>query len=99
MSREEPPSEAPKWQLVSRQKKDEQYGRIPSGWRLGSLPGTDITSYIDIPRKCGLLTEEELAITEQYDAVALAKAIREKKLKCVDVATSFCKVCMERDGV
>lgn len=83
-----------KWQLVAWQKKDEQFARIPSEWRLHSLPSPETTNYVDIARKCGLLTPQELEITEEYDATALAEAIREKKLKCVHVAQAFCKVCL-----
>lgn len=74
------------------QKKDEQYARIPPEWRLDHLPGPDVTNYLDIPRTCGLLSEKELKITEQYDATGLAEAIRKRELKCVDVAVAFCKV-------
>jgi amidase len=81
-----------KWQLVSWQKKDEQYARIPHDWRLRNLPSQHVTNYIDIPRKCGLLSKEELSITEEYDATALADAIRARKLKCIDVTRAFCKV-------
>ncbi|ORY13423.1 amidase signature domain-containing protein [Clohesyomyces aquaticus] len=80
-----------KWQLVSWMKKDEQYERIPKEWLLKTPPGPDVTSYLDIPRKCGLLTAEELRITEQYDATALMEGIRSRKLKCVDVTRAFCK--------
>ena len=38
------------------------------------------------------MTDREVDITEKYDATALAKAIRERKLTCVDVTTAFCKV-------
>jgi|TARA_R110002003_G_scaffold1035_6_gene22098 hypothetical protein len=81
-----------KWQLVAWQKKDEQYARIPQAWRLSRLPPPHVTDYRDIPRTCGLLTHEELNITEKYDASALAEAIRSRNLKCVDVARAFCKV-------
>ncbi|KAI8932578.1 hypothetical protein NX059_010083 [Plenodomus lindquistii] len=80
-----------KWQLVARWKKDEQHARIPSEWRLNKLPDARVTDYTNIPRKCGLLSTEELRITDEYDAVGLAQAIRERKIKCVDVATAFCK--------
>jgi amidase len=33
-----------------------------------------------------------LRITEDYDAIGLAEAIRRRHLKCVDVARAFCKV-------
>jgi amidase len=97
MSSQKPHSEG-KWQYIARRKKEEQYRRIPEEWRLSSLPGPDVTSYVDIPRRPEVLLPEELRITEQYDAVALARAIREKKLSCVDVARAFCKVSIERAG-
>lgn len=37
------------------------------------------------------MTEKEVDITENYDATALAQALRERKLTCVDVTTAFCK--------
>jgi amidase len=80
------------WELVSKKKKAEQTARIPTAWKLSTLPGPEVTNYTEIPRQCGLLTQEELQITEQYDAVALAAAIREKRFKCLDVARAFCKV-------
>lgn len=44
-----------------------------------------------IPKECGLLSREELDITENYDAVGLAEAIASKKLTAVQVATAFSK--------
>jgi amidase len=91
MATSTPPIPA-KWQLLSWQKKDEQFHRIPAEWRLPRLPSKDVTNYLDIPRKCGLLSQEELRITEAYDASSLAELIRKRELKCVDVARAFCKV-------
>ena len=91
MSTKNTQSEA-NWQIVSNCKKDQQYERIPAGWRLNALPGPEVKNYLDIPQQCGLLTKEELEITENYDAVALAAAIRDKELRCVDVTRAFSKV-------
>ncbi|RFU79264.1 acetamidase [Trichoderma arundinaceum] len=44
-----------------------------------------------IPQQCGLLSPEELSITEKYDATTLAALIAEKKLTSVAVATAFAK--------
>ncbi|KAI1046423.1 hypothetical protein LB505_012799 [Fusarium chuoi] len=44
-----------------------------------------------IPATCGLLTDEEVAITEDYDATGLAKAIARRKYTSVAVARAFCK--------
>ncbi|KAF1914810.1 amidase signature domain-containing protein [Ampelomyces quisqualis] len=87
-----PQSQAPpKWQLVSWQKKDEQHARIPHEWRLSSLPASHVTNFIHVPRKCGILSAKEINITENYDATALAEAVRSRKLKCIDITMAFCK--------
>lgn len=84
-----------RWQFVAWQKKDEQSARIPSDWLMphNRFPAPNVTNFLDLPRKCGILSEEELKITEEYDATALAKAIRARQLKSVDVTRAFCKVC------
>ena len=86
------PKPTPKWQSVAWQKKDQQFARIPNQWRLPQLPPSTVTNYLHVPRECGLLTEKELDMTENYDATALAQAIREGKFTCVHVTTAFCKV-------
>ncbi|KAI1614223.1 amidase signature domain-containing protein [Exophiala viscosa] len=53
-----------------------------------SNPPKDVSK---IPSTCGLLTPEELEITEGYDAVGLAAAIAERKYTAVAVAKAFCK--------
>jgi amidase len=78
------------WQAISKRKKDEQWSRIPPEYRLPSIP-KGLTNVLDVPRTCGLLTPEELSITEKYDATALAEAIRSRALTSVAVARAFCK--------
>ncbi|RSL54301.1 hypothetical protein CEP51_014732 [Fusarium floridanum] len=51
-------------------------------------PPRNVTS---IPKECGLLSPQEIEITEAYDAVGLAAAIASKKLTAVAVATAFAK--------
>lgn len=85
------PKEPEKWQLVAWAKQDERFSRIPKDWILPFSPSPHVKTYVDIPRKCGLLSAEELRITEQYDACGLAEAIRKRELKCADVARAFCK--------
>ncbi|KAJ5658817.1 Amidase [Penicillium longicatenatum] len=46
---------------------------------------------MEIPRTCGLLTAEELEITEKYDVRALVLAMTESKLRAQDVVQGFCK--------
>jgi amidase len=84
------------WERVSQQKKAQQASRIPSRWRLTAdffgPPQKVGVSVLDVPRTCGILTERELKITEEYDATALATEIRAGRLKCVEVTQAFCKV-------
>jgi len=51
-------------------------------------PPKDVTS---IPRDCGILTPQEIEITESYDATGLAEAIAAHKYTAVEVATAFSK--------
>ncbi|CAH0055903.1 unnamed protein product [Clonostachys solani] len=65
--------------------------KVPSHLRLAQSiidnPPKNVTS---IPRDCGILSPEEIYITEDYDVVSLANAIASKKLSAVAVATAFC---------
>lgn len=51
-------------------------------------PPLDVT---EIPKTCGILTKDELEITETYDATGLAEAIASKKLTAAAVARAFAK--------
>ncbi|RSL83289.1 hypothetical protein CEP51_004621 [Fusarium floridanum] len=51
-------------------------------------PPSDVSG---IPSTCGILTDEEIHITEDYDAVSLAAAIANRKFTAVAVATAFSK--------
>ena len=51
-------------------------------------PPRDVTS---IPTTCGILTDEEIEITENYDAVGLANAIATRKYTAVQVTKAFSK--------
>jgi amidase len=66
--------------------------KVPSDLVLPSSliwnPPNDVSS---IPNTCGLLTEHEIGITENYSAVNLARAIASKHLTAVEVTRSFAK--------
>ncbi|UPL02751.1 hypothetical protein LCI18_013685 [Fusarium solani-melongenae] len=71
----------------------EDFGaRVPKAFRLPRSiiddPPKNISS---IPRDCGILSPEEIDITENYDVVALAEAIASKTFSAVAVATAFAK--------
>ncbi|RDI83200.1 hypothetical protein Vi05172_g6927 [Venturia inaequalis] len=81
------------WQSISKRKKEQQASRIPKEWLLPAEtsppPGT--SNVLDIPRKCGILDEQDLKITENYDATALVEELAAGRLKSVDVTRAFCK--------
>src|ERR1700761_6288116 len=78
------------WQSISHRKKQEQLSRIPKEYL---LPGeyTDQINFLGVPRSCGLLTKKQLEVTENYDATALAKEIKDGRLTSVEVTEAFCK--------
>ncbi len=86
------PKGTPEYEATIQAIKDEFASKVPESLWLPDLildnPPKNATS---VPRDCGLLTPEELDITENYDAVALAEAIASKKFTAVAVATAFSK--------
>ncbi|PNS18380.1 hypothetical protein CAC42_6197 [Sphaceloma murrayae] len=67
-------------------KKVPQEYRLPE--KLIKEAPKDVTA---IPRTCGILTEEELHITDSYDAVELAAIIARRKYTAETVVRAFCK--------
>ncbi|KAM0541738.1 hypothetical protein ACHAO7_010338 [Fusarium culmorum] len=66
--------------------------KVPEELRLPSDliqdPPANVT---EIPRLCGILSPEEIEITEGHDAVSLLEAIRSHRYTAVAVARAFCK--------
>lgn len=66
--------------------------KVPAEYRIPqhyiTNPPQDVTQ---IPRECGILTPEDIEITENYDATGLANAIAAKKYTAVAVAIAFSK--------
>lgn len=83
-------TEAP-YKAIAQRKQAERDSRIPSAWRLTYPPSPSTLDVRSIPRTCGILSSSELYVTENYDATALAEAIRSKKLNAESVAIAFCK--------
>lgn len=79
------------WELIAQRKQAERDALIPAAWRLSSLPAEDVLNVTHVPAKSGILSANEIEITEGYDAMALAEAIRTKALTSVQVTMAFCK--------
>lgn len=84
------------WRARSAEKRATNFAKIPTEWRLPEATLKDIhaasdISVLGIPRSSGLLTPEELRITEDYDATGLLEQLSTGALKAYDVAQAFCK--------
>ncbi|KAH7089542.1 amidase signature domain-containing protein [Paraphoma chrysanthemicola] len=84
------------WQELAKSKRDAVAAKIPENWRLSPSLTSKYTekstlNVLDVPRTCGILTSEELDITENYDATELVRLMSQGNLKSVDVVTAFCK--------
>lgn len=68
------------------------YDKIPQEYYLPQSifddPPADVSG---IPGTCGILTPEEIEITENYDTISLAEAIAARKYTAVAVAKAFSK--------
>ena len=70
----------------------ELYDSIPSDlWLPQFIIDNAPIDVTGIPRSCGLLSDQELEITENHDATSLAAALAEKKYTAVAVAQAFAK--------
>ncbi|KAL9089767.1 MAG: hypothetical protein Q9165_005561 [Trypethelium subeluteriae] len=79
------------WQNIAKRKEDERTSNIPKEWLLSTKPSPNLNAVIDVPRRCGILRENELAITEEYDATDLVKKLANRELSSEEVVTAFCK--------
>ncbi|PLB51233.1 amidase [Aspergillus steynii IBT 23096] len=83
------------WQEKAALKAAQAAEKIPEQWRLSPdflSSSMDATSRVlDIPAKCGILTEKEISITENYDATALLEKLASRELSSVEVTTAFSK--------
>ncbi|ERS94839.1 hypothetical protein HMPREF1624_08736 [Sporothrix schenckii ATCC 58251] len=62
---------------------------IPQKWHLPSPPDASVTDVTGVPRSCGLLTDRQLALTEQT-ADALVKQLQSGELTSVELTEAFC---------
>ncbi|KAL2847912.1 fatty-acid amide hydrolase [Aspergillus pseudodeflectus] len=91
---------------IAQRKQAQLWERIPQEWRLSPSqiplgmhsPAESVTNVqydrvnvLGIPRSCGLLSEKELNITENWDVQGLLGQIHSQKLTSKEVIGVFCK--------
>lgn len=84
------------WKSVGLAKRQSVFEKIPKDWLLPAsiISGLDENStqnVTSIPRECGILSAEEIDITESYDATALLEKLSTSQISSFAVATAFCK--------
>lgn len=75
---------------IARGKQDERHQRIPKDWHL-SPKDLQSEHALEVPRRCGILTERELHITEKNDAVDIVNKISDGAFTAREVCVAFCK--------
>lgn len=81
--------QVPSWKLSARAKRAAQAALIPVEWRLKDIPA--FTNARDYIRTSGLLTPNELEITEITDARELVRKLQSRELSAHAVAYAYCK--------
>lgn len=76
------------WEKIAADKRARIEASIPQEWRIKSMPTED--SVMDFPKTSGIMTAEELTITES-SATDLVAQMAAGKLTSVAVTTAFCK--------
>lgn len=83
------------WEAKAAAKRAAEHTKIPSEWRLPHefLIGHEYAniSVMDIPAQCGILTTQDIGITENFSAVSLAQAVKSGAITASAVALAFCK--------
>jgi len=69
------------WRTISAKKRQANFDKIPSEWRISDdirarFAANDRGGVLEVPKSCGILTSEELNLTENYDASQIAGLIR-----------------------
>lgn len=76
------------WQDLARSKREQLAAAIPADWRIKELSAAD--SVVEYARSSGLLSAQELAMTEST-ASSLVADMAAGRLRSVDVVLAFCK--------
>ncbi len=83
------------WQDIAVRKRATRDSLIPRQWRLPEHLALSISQggprdVLDIPSRSGIMTEEELKMTEM-DGAELLISLAQSKIKSRTITTSFCK--------
>lgn len=89
------------WEVVAAAHRAKQQEAIPAKWTLSAEQLSELKNAgaptegrlveLDVARKSGLLSENELNITEKFTATALLEKLAAQELSSEEVVEAFCK--------
>ncbi|KAI9744957.1 MAG: hypothetical protein M1818_001884 [Claussenomyces sp. TS43310] len=79
------------WEARAAEKRRQQADRIPSAWRLPSLPSDPTLNVRKYISQCSLLTPAEYALTSIVNGKVLQQKLLSGEVTCVEVVTAFSK--------
>ena len=78
------------WQELVADKKKRQAASIPREWLI-TLPPDDVLDVTKVPEECGLLSPQELEITNTVDVDTILRNLATSKWSAVEVTLAFYK--------
>jgi amidase len=86
----------PPWRAIAKKYRAAAAAKIPPSWRLPPRTVSAISSrsspaVLDVPKTCGLFTEAEIDLTENYDAVALLELLAKGDITSYAATQACCK--------
>lgn len=81
----------PPWKEIVRQRRAKQLEQIPTAWRLSDAQKTSSKNVREIIHSCGILSSQELELTDMTDVRPLLKKLATGEVSSLLVTTAFCK--------
>lgn len=78
------------WQEIATKKQAERDALLPSKWRLDMSKYQSRNNLLTVPIDCGILSDKQIDITSNYDAVDLIARMRDGTFSVEEVVTAFC---------
>jgi amidase len=78
------------WRARCDARKQKQLDSIPSAWLIEPIANNRF-NVMDVPRECGMLTPQEMEITETTDVEFVLHMLKSAEWSSVEVTTAFYK--------
>lgn len=86
-----PLTQTASWAEIGLQKRQARDKLIPDLWKFDAAKFASSKNVLDVPVTCGILTEREISITSNFDAMDMVAKLRAGNFSAEEVAVAFCK--------